>query len=110
MVREWVPQLMVTAHGSKLAGSQVIERQVDGAAPGVARPGGHISLLEHLGSVDIRVVAQLLPDILRLFRPAQKAVHGALGAIPIPEQQAEAKGRRPFPRTLQGRAQSPRAD
>src|SRR5215211_4204137 len=101
---------MVSAHGSKFTGSQVIERQVNGAAPAVTRLGGHVSFFKHLGSVDIRIVSQLRPAILRLFRPAQKAIYGALRAIPIPKKQGEAKGRGLFLRSLQGRAQNPRAD
>ena len=58
---------MVAAHGSKLTGSQVIERQVDGAAPTVARLSSDLSLFQHIGSVNIRIVSQFRPAILRLF-------------------------------------------
>src|SRR5712691_10671758 len=99
---------MVTAHGSKLTGSQVIERQVNGAAPTVARLSGHISFVKHLGSVNIRIVPQLRLAILRLLRPAQEAIYGALRAITVPKKQAKAKGFGLFPRSFQGCAQSPR--
>src|SRR3954447_11582485 len=36
MMRDSIHQVIVTAHPSKLTGSQVIERQVNGAAPTVA--------------------------------------------------------------------------
>ena len=58
---------MATAHRSKFTGRQMKERQVDGTAPAVARPSGDIPLLEQLRSVDIRIVAQLLPAIFRLL-------------------------------------------
>src|SRR5919198_2256903 len=110
MMRDCIHQVIVTAHASKLTGSQVIERQVNGAAPSVARLRSHISLFEHLGFVDIGVVSKLCPAILWLLRPAQKAIDGALRAIAIPEEEAEAKGCGLFARSFQGCAQGPRAD
>src|SRR4051794_19039714 len=110
MMRDRIHQVIVTAHASKLAGSQVIEGQVNRAAPSVARLRGHIALLEHLGFVDIGVVSELRPAILLLLRPPQKAIHGALRAIAVPEEQAEANGSGFFARSFQGRAQGRRAD
>src|SRR6266542_5644076 len=52
VMRNRIHQVVVTAHRSKLTGGQVIERQVDGAAPAVTRLGGDISVREHLGPVD----------------------------------------------------------
>src|SRR5258708_20252866 len=101
---------MVTAHESKFTCSQVIERQVNGAAPTVARLSGHISFFKHLGSVNIRIVPQLRPAILRLLRPAQEAIYGALRAITVPKKQAEAKGCGLFSRSFQRSAQSPLTD
>src|SRR5258706_5736949 len=101
---------MVTAHERKFTCSQVIERQVNGAAPTVARLSGHISSFKHLGSVNIRIVPQLRPAILRLLRPAQEAIYGALRTITVPKKQAKAKGFGLFPRSFQGSAQGPRAD
>lgn len=86
-MRSWSPP-----HGSQLTGGKVIERQVHGAAPAVARLRGHISVLDHLRPVDARVVPQFRPAIFWLFGPADEAVDGALGAIPIPEKQPEATG------------------
>src|SRR5579859_3203317 len=101
---------MVAAHGGKFAGSQVIERQVNGAATAVARLGGHISFFEHLRPLDVRVVPSFRPVIHRLLRPAQEAIYGALRAIAVPEKQAEAEGCGLFSRAFKGCAQSPRAD
>src|ERR1700730_13488115 len=110
MMRDCIHQVIVTAHAGKFTGSQVIERQVNCAAPSVARLRGHISLFEHLSFVDIGVVSELRPAILWLLRPPQKAIHGALRAIAIPKEQAEAKGCGLSSRAFQGCAQGPRAD
>src|SRR3954464_10120301 len=110
MMGDSIHQVISTAHASKLTGSQVIERQVNGAAPTVARPRGHISLFEHLGSVDIGVVPELRPAILWLLHPAQKAIHGALRAIAVPKEQAEAKGDGLCSHFFQCYAQGRRAD
>src|SRR4051794_27387971 len=110
MMGDSIHQVISTAHASKLTGGQVIERQVNGAAPTVARPRGHISLFEHLGSVDIGVVPELRPAILWLLRPPQKAIHGPLRAIAIPKEQAEAKGCGLSSSFLQACAQGPRTD
>src|SRR3954451_7921208 len=101
---------MVSTHRSTFAAGEVIERQVYRAAPAVTRLGGHISLCEHLGPLDVRIVPELRPAILRLLRPAHETVDGALGTVPVPEQQAEAEGRGLFPRSLQGRTQCRRPD
>src|SRR5919106_273152 len=69
MMRDRIHQVIVTAHASKLTGSQVIERQVHRAAPGVAGLRGHVSLFEHLGLADVGVVSELRSTILWLLRP-----------------------------------------
>ena len=51
VMRDRIHQIVVAAHGGEFAGGQVIERQVNGAAPAVARLRRHIALFEHLGSV-----------------------------------------------------------
>src|SRR6185437_8879625 len=108
-MRDRVNQVVAPAHWGKLAGSKVIERQVNGAAPAVTRFDGHVSLFEHVGPADIRVVPWLRPAVLRLLRPAQEAVDGALRAVTVPQQQAKAKGGRLVTRPCQGCAQGPRA-
>src|ERR1700722_9669977 len=50
----------MASHRGQVARSQEVERQVNGASAAVTRLGGQISLLEHLGSIDVRIVAQLL--------------------------------------------------
>jgi hypothetical protein len=98
---------MVPAHRSKFAGGQMVERQVNRAAPTVARLRGDISLCDDLEPVDVRIVPSFRPAVFRLLRPAQKAIHGALRAIPIPKKQAETKGPRLLSRASQGCAQRP---
>src|SRR5437660_9533545 len=110
MMRDCIHQVIVTAHAGKFAAGQVIERQVNCAPASVARLRGHISLFEHLGSVDIGVVSAFRPAVLWLLRPPQKAIHGALRAIAIPQEQAEAEGCGLSSRSFQGCAQGPRAD
>src|SRR5687768_7675860 len=41
MVRDGIHQVIVTTHAGEFTGRQVIERQVNGAAPSVARLRGH---------------------------------------------------------------------
>ena len=110
MMRGCIHQVKVTAHAGKLTGGQVIERQVNGAAPTMARLRRHISLFEHLGLGDIGVMSELRPAILGQLRPPQKAIHGALRAIAIPQEQAEAKRCGLSSRSFQGCAQGLRAD
>jgi two-component system sensor histidine kinase VanS len=66
VVRDGIHQVMAAAHGSKVAGGQVIERQVDRAAAAVTRLSGHVALFDDLGPVDVRVVPRLRPAVLRL--------------------------------------------
>ncbi len=66
VVRDRIHQVMAAAHGGKLTGGQVVERQVDRAAAAVTRPGGHVALFDDLGPVDVRVVPPLGPAVLRL--------------------------------------------
>src|SRR5579859_889700 len=101
---------MVTTHRNKFTGRQMIERQVNRAAPAVARPGGHVTLLEHRWPVNVRIVPQFRPAVLWLLRPAQKAIYCALRAVTVPQKQTEANGRSLSSRFLQGSTQGPRAD
>ena len=73
-----IHQVVITAHRNELTGGQVIERQVDGATAAVTRLGGDVAVREHLRPVDVRVVAELRPAVLRLLCPAQEAIDGAL--------------------------------
>jgi hypothetical protein len=101
---------VVTAHRRKFVGSQVIQRQVDRAAPTVARLRRYIALVHHLGAADIRVVPALRPAVLRLLYPTQKALHGPLRAVPIPKEQAEAERSGLVPRPLESSAHGRSAD
>ncbi len=56
VMRDRVHQVMATAHWGEFTVSQVIERQVNGAAPAVTRLGGHVSIFDNLGSAYIRIV------------------------------------------------------
>src|SRR5438874_11548086 len=105
MMGDRIHQVMVTAHRSEFASGQMEERQVHAAASAVARLRGDVALLDHVGSVEVRVVPELRLAILRLLRPAQKAIDGALRAVAIPKEQAEAQGCGLFSSVLQGRAQ-----
>src|SRR3954447_13828284 len=110
MMGNRIHEVMATAHRSELTTGQEEEGQVHAAAPAVARLRGDVAFLDHLGSVDVRVVPELRSAALRLLRPAQEAIDGALRAIAIPEEQAEAQGCGLFSRLFQGRAQRLRAD
>src|SRR5262249_12597059 len=110
VMRNRIHQVVLTAHRSKLTGGQVIERQVDGAAPAVTRPGGDISVREHLSPVHVRVVPDLRPAVLWLLCPAQEAIDGALRAITVQQKQAEAHGGGDFSSAFQGCTQRGRAD
>src|SRR3954447_2657661 len=110
MMGNRIHEVVATAHRSELTTGQVEEGQVHAAAPAVARLRGDVALLDHLGSVDVRVVPELRCAVLRLLGPAQKAIDGALRAIAIPKEQAEAQGCGLFARVFQGCAQSLRAD
>src|SRR4051794_9624933 len=101
---------MAAAHRTQVIGRQVEEREVNGAAAAVAGPSGHVSPLEHLAFLDVRVVASLCPAVLWLLGPPPKAIHSPLRAIAIPEQQAEAAGCSLLSRAVQRSAQSARAD
>src|SRR2546421_5290304 len=100
MMRYGIHHIVVAAHRHERPGGQLIERQVDGAAPGMARVRGYISLRNDVGPADVRIVPSSRPTIFRLLRPTQEALHGPLRAIPVPEQQAEAQGRGTVSRLL----------
>src|SRR5580692_4364535 len=88
-----VHQVVEAAHGRQISGGKLVQRQVHGAAPAVTRLGGHIPPFEHLRPVDVRVVPSFRPAVLRLMGPVQEAVYGALRAVTVPQEQAEAQGR-----------------
>ena len=54
---------MATARWNDFTGGQMKQRQVNCAAPTVARSSCHISFLEHFESVDIRIVPSLLSAV-----------------------------------------------
>jgi hypothetical protein len=105
-----VHQVMTTAHGDEFTGVQVIERQVDGTAPGVARLGGHVALADHLAAVDVRIVALFRRAVLGLRRPAQETVDRTLRPVAVPDEQAHAHGFGLALRAFQRRAQGRRTD
>src|ERR1700683_4549313 len=105
-----VHQVVAAAHRSEITGSQLVQREVDGAAPAVARLGGHVPPFEHLRPVDVRVVPSFRAAVLRLSRPAQEEVDGALRTVAAPQEQAEAQGCGFFLGSVQGGAQGPGAD
>ena len=110
VVGDRIHQVVVTAHRDQLPGGQLIEREIDGASPAVARSRGHVTSFEHVGPFDVRIVPRLGEAVLRLFRPAYEAIHGALGAVTIPDEQAEAQRRSPLAHSLERDAQSSRPD
>src|SRR5689334_22807526 len=76
VVGDRVHQVVAAAHRRELTAVQMEERQIHAAAAAVARPRSGVTLLDHLGSFDVRVVPELGPAVLRLPGPAHEAVDG----------------------------------
>ncbi|CAM4300755.1 hypothetical protein KIPE111705_46955 [Kibdelosporangium persicum] len=110
VVGDGVHEVVVAAHGGEFAGGEVVEGEVDGAAAAVAGFGGDVAVGEHVGSGDVGVVPGFGAAVFGLLCPADEVVHGALGAVAVPEQQAVAEGFGFFLGVVQGGAQGCGAD
>jgi hypothetical protein len=110
VMRDRIHQVMVAAHLRQITRMELVERQVDRAAPAVTRLSCHVAVFEHGRPVDIGIVPSFCPSVFGLLRPPQEAIDGALRPIPVPEEKAETPGRRQVSSLPECDAQRPGPD